>query len=233
MKKAFIIGMTIAFSATALAAPAKMTTTEKLAKFDKTSQEYFLDSNGNLKNASGKNAERKYLEQSLNGISKRESQVVDNAINYAPSAKQGTKEYADMKLQVMKNLVSIVAAKKAAEKIENSGEAKEISDAATGLASVLENMHLLKKAESRILTKEENTVAVEAYDKFARLGTEILTSFQGADRASYSRVLAEFTKQSGDSSKLPSEILVDSVMASQKVSKEKAIEILKKLKDCV
>ncbi|QLY25621.1 hypothetical protein [Bdellovibrio sp. KM01] len=231
MKKAFIIGMTLAFSATAFAAPGKMTTTERLAKFDKTSQEYFLDSNGNLKNASGKNAEKKYLEQSLRDISKNETQIVDNALKY------GTKEFGfgdpKMKSEVMKNLVSIVAAKKASEKITDGAEAKEVSDSASGLANMLGKMHLLKAAESRELTKEQNAIAIEAFDKSVRLGTQILTQFQGAERSSYARVLAKFTELSSNSNKLPSEILVDSVMESQKVSREKAIEILRKLKDCV
>lgn len=219
MKKAFIIGMTIAFSATAFAAPGKMqTTSERLAKFDKTSQEYFLDANGNLKNATGKNAEKKYLEQAIRDLSPgKESKIVENALTDK---------------EVLKNLVSVAAAKKAAEKMENREEAKQVSDAAEGLSSMIAEMHLAKKATSRELTKDQQELADAAFDKSIKLGTQILTQFQGADRASYVRVVSAFKARAGNG-KLPSENLVDAVMESQKVSKEKALEILKKLKECV
>jgi hypothetical protein len=195
-----------------------MTTTERLAKFDKTSQEYFLDANGNLKNATGKNAEKKYLEQAVRDIAPgKEAKIVENAM--------GDKE-------VLKNLVSASAAKKASEKMEDRAEAKQIQDAAEGITSMIGEMHLSKKAESRELSKEDSAVATAAFEKSIKMGTDILTKFQGSERASYSRVLASFKALAGNG-KLPSENMVQAVMESQKVTKEKALEILKKLKDCV
>ncbi|WP_413583142.1 hypothetical protein [Bdellovibrio sp. HCB288] len=218
MKKAFIIGMAISFSATAFAAPGKMTTPERLAKFDKTSQEYFLDSNGNLKNASGKNAEKRYLEQAVRDLAPgKESKVVENALTDK---------------EVLKNLVSITSVKKAADKIEDRAEAKELTDGAEGLASMIGDMHLAGKVPSRENTKEQTEVAVAAYNKMIRLGTQILTSFKGAERTSYVKVVTAFNARKGNG-KTADENLIDAVMETQKVSKEKAIEILKKLKDCV
>ncbi len=223
MKKTFIIGMTLAFSVSAFAAPGKMTTTERLAKFDKSSQEYFLDANGNLKNATGKNAERKYLEQAVRDIAPgKEAKIVENAMSDK---------------EVLKNLVSASAAKKASEKMEDRAEAKQIQDAAEGITSMIGEMHLSKKAESRELSKEESAIATAAFEKSIKLGTDILTKFQGADRASYARVLASFKELAGNG-KLPSENLVEAVRIAQgkggaPISKEKALEILKKLKDCV
>ncbi|WP_413576551.1 hypothetical protein ACLVWU_00765 [Bdellovibrio sp. HCB290] len=218
MKKAFIIGMAITFSATAFAAPGKMTTPERLAKFDKQSQEYFLDANGNLKNASGKNAEKRYLEQAVKDIAPgKESKIVENAL--------GDKE-------VLKNLVSIAAVKKAADKIEDRNEATELAEGAEGLASMIGNMHLAGKASSRENTPEQSSVAVAAYSKMLRLGTQILTVFKGAERTAYVKVIKAFKAREGNG-KLAEENLIDAVMETQKVSREKAIEILKKLKDCV
>ncbi|WP_413585983.1 hypothetical protein [Bdellovibrio sp. HCB274] len=218
MKKAFIIGMTIAFSASAFAAPGKMTTIERVTKFEKTSQEYFLDANGNLKNASGKNAEKRYLEQALRDLAPgKESKIVENAVQDK---------------EILKNLISITAVKKAADKIEDRDEARELTEGSQGLAEMIGQVHLAGKITSRENTAEQTTLATAAYNKMLRLGSQILTQFKGADRTAYVKVISAFNARKGNG-KTPDENLVDAVMETQKVSKEKALEILKKLKDCV
>lgn len=134
-------------------------------------------------------------------------------------------------------LATIVAAKKLATELQRTDaqQAKSLSEAADVSISFLSNSYLTgARKESSTLTQQEMTQTTEALKRLENVTELLLTRFQSVERASYVKILAKHDSLIASGKKTSSEeALVDAIMQEKGLSKEKAMELVRKLKDCV
>lgn len=132
---------------------------------------------------------------------------------------------------------------------DSSPEAVSVRNAAAAMSKLISNLSLLPKstevesaykdAESKgfekeigTLTLEQFRLANEAVMKMASLGGQV-TKFKSAEsRKVYTDVANEFDRLT-DGRRSPAEALILAVMHVKHVSRDAAMEIIKRLKDCV
>lgn len=134
-------------------------------------------------------------------------------------------------------LVSIVAAKKMAVELKNNAatveEGKSIESAAKASAKLIANSPLLGAKKSADLNSEQVTLVRDSIQKAESLATDILLKFSKAERDSYTKVLEKYDELNQTSSKSAEENFVAAIMEIKGVDRAKALEIVKKLKECV
>ena len=73
----------------------------------------------------------------------------------------------------------------------------------------------------------------QALKKLATLPESILVNFEVKERDSYTNILNRHDELIKSNSKSPEENFVQAIMDVQKISKEKALELVRRLKECV
>lgn len=133
------------------------------------------------------------------------------------------------------DLASIVAAKQIGELTSDKVEGASLVRAAEASANTLSSARFVGVIKSSSLLKtEELADATAAMRKLIEMPELILTRFSIKERDSYSAVLEKMNEKIEKGTvKSAEEALVTSIQEVMNVDKAKAMEIVKKLKDCV
>lgn len=139
--------------------------------------------------------------------------------------------------QRLDNLATIVAAKRMAGEISksNADEGRSVSAAANATAKLIANSALTgARKSSKELSASEMAAVTLALSKLESLPETILTRFSKAERDSYTQII-ERHDQILESGKKGSseEAFLEAIMTVKKVDRTKAMEVVKKLKECV
>lgn len=229
MKKGFVIGMialasTLAFSSAHAAATAAKAPREALASYTKDMKDYFVKIGANKGiNSQNRATIDKMLEQDL-GISGVQKSNLMNSLS-GSDAKMAAR---------MDGLASIVAAKKLSVDLATTDKAEADSISAAALASVkmLANSNLVGATKETATLKGDNLILVrEGIVKAESLAGDILVKFSKAERDSYTKVLEKYDELASKGS--AEEAFVQAIMDVKGVSREKALETVRKLKECV
>ncbi len=135
-------------------------------------------------------------------------------------------------------LATIVAAKKMATEVArtDASEAKSIEDAANATAKLLANSTLVgqNKSAAKDLDAAQLKETTDSLVKLESITETILVRFDKAERDSFTQVLNKHDQLIDSGAKQTSEeAFVQAIMDVKKVSKDKALEIVRKLKECV
>ncbi len=139
--------------------------------------------------------------------------------------------------QRLDNLATIVAAKKMAGEIskQDSAEGQSIDAAAVASAKLMANSSLTGARKSaKDLNAAELSETSSALTKLESLPEAILTRFSKAERDSYTQIIERHDALIESAKKGTSEeAFVEAIMEVKGVDKAKAMEIVRKLKECV
>lgn len=134
-------------------------------------------------------------------------------------------------------LATIVAAKKLGNELQKTDaqQGKSLLEAADVSINFLANSYLTgARKKGTTLSQAEMTLTTEALRKLENVTELLLTRFQSQERASYVKILQKHDSLIASGKKGSSEeALVEAIMLEKNVSKEKALEMVKKLKECV
>ncbi len=234
MKKAFVIGMvalatTMSFSvAHAAGATGAKSIRESLVDYTKQIKDAAFGKGGSAKGLTAQQAQiaRDKMINELNlPAGKNNSLAMSLTSDSAKSS------------QRLENLATVIAAKKMAVEIskKDAAEGKSIDAAATASAKLLANASLTgarKTAKELNATELADTSA--ALTKLEELPEGILTRFSKAERDSYTKIIEKHDELVETGAKSTSEeAFVQAIMDVKKIDKEKALEIVRKLKECV
>lgn len=242
MKKAFVIGM-VALSTTMSFSAAHAATTGGA----KSAREMLIDYTKQVKeNAFGnKNGSAK-------GISTQQAKVARDRMINELNLPSGVSNSLSIALtsdsakatQRLESLATVVAAKKMAAKIaeQDAAEGKSLDEAATASAKLLANSSLTgvqasvsgSRGAKNILNEAEMKEATAALDKLETLPEAIMTRFNKSERDSYTQILERHNQiVEAGSTRSSEEALIQAIMDVKKIDKSQALEIAKKLKECV
>lgn len=144
---------------------------------------------------------------------------------------------ASKSAQRLDNLATIVAAKKMATEISktDAAEGQSISAAATATAKLIANSSLTgARTSSKELNTTEMAEVTAALTKLESLPETILTRFSKAERDSYTQIIERHDQIVESGKKSSSEdAFIEAIMEVKKVDRTKALEVAKKLKECV
>lgn len=142
-------------------------------------------------------------------------------------------EKADARMDA---LVTIIAAKKMSTEIakKDAQEAASLNEAANATAKLIANHYLLGEKPSKELTADQLNLVREAILKAEVLPSRILTEFSRAERDAYTQILEKFDSLNQQvSQRSAEENFILAIMEVKKVDRTKALEVAKKLKECV
>lgn len=227
MKKALIIGM-VAFTASmafssAYAAPVK-SSRELLVDYTKQAREHVYGKAGSAKGVN----QTALGEVKENLLKQLEMPGMANKLRPVLSGKSGAER--------MDNLVTIVAAKKMSVEIGkvDAIEAQSIDAAANASAKLIANADTVGAKKSTDLNAQEADLVATSLQKAEGLPTRILTEFSKAERDSYTQVIERYDQLNQMGSKKSAEDnFIQAIMEVKKVDRNKALEITRKLKECV
>lgn len=227
MKTKLVFGMvalatTMAFSSAHAAGGVKM---EVLRDYSKQVKEVIF---GKGQSAKGLNAQQAKVAQDkmLNELNLPGKNADLNIAIAADTARSA---------QRLDNLATIVAVKKVATSLEKTDavEAKSINDAADAGAKLIANSSLIGASEAKILSKSEAAEVREALLKGETLIESMVMNFSKAERDSYSEIINKHDELLASGKMTAEDAFVQAIMDVKKVDKTKALEIVKKLKECV
>lgn len=137
----------------------------------------------------------------------------------------------------LNNLTALLGAREIAKKnidnVEVRTEAESILKASDALVKTIANSVFTRaKLKSDLLTKEEMDLTSTALDKLESLGESVI-KMDKAERDLYAAVEVKRDTLLQEGRLGGEEALVTAIMQVRGISKEKAMEIVKKLKDCV
>ncbi|MDG0814797.1 hypothetical protein [Bdellovibrio svalbardensis] len=234
MKKAFVIGMvalatTVSFStAHAAGVTGAKSVKESLVDYTKQIKEAAFGKGGTAKGLSAQQAQiaRDKMINELNLPAGKNNALAMSLTS--DSAKSS---------QRLENLATVIAAKKMAVEIskQDAVEGKSIDEAATASAKLLANASLTGARKSaKELDAAELADTSAALTKLEGLPEGILTRFSKAERDSYTKIIEKHDQLVETGAKSTSEeAFVQAIMDVKKVDKAKALEIVRKLKECV
>lgn len=234
MKKQIIMGVIAlatvgSFSITATAAgAAKVSVKEALADYSAKIKEAAFGAGRTAKGLSGQQI--KIAEDKIIGELKLDG-AKSNSLSMALSAD------SNLTAQRLDNLATIVAAKRMATEISktDAAEGQSIDAAASASAKLIANSSLTGARKSvKELNTQELADTTAALQKLESLPESILTRFDGSERDSYTQILNRHDEIIDSGVKSSSEeAFIQAIMDVKKVDKQKAMEIVRKLKDCV
>lgn len=232
MKKAFVFGMAALVTTMSMsfahAAPGAKPAREALLEYTKQVKEA----------AFGKSMTSKGLDSQKLKIAQ------DNIINEL-NLSSGKNNALSMSLKSdpaksslrLDNLATVVAAKKMAVEIskKDAAEGQSIDAAATASAKLMANASLTgARKTAKELNTAELTETTAALSKLETLPESILTRFSKAERDSYTQILERHDSIVESGKKGTSEeAFIEAIMEVKGVDKAKAMEIVRKLKECV
>lgn len=232
MKKQIIMGMialaAISFSTQAMAAPGKASIRDVLSDYAGKIKESAFGPSRTAKGLSGQQV--KSAEDKLIG----ELKLDGGKSNSLAMALSGD---ATQTAQRLDNLATIVAAKRMATEISKTdvAEGQSIDAAATASAKLIANSSLTgARKTAKELNSQELADTTAALQKLESLPESILTKFEKNERDSYTQILNRHDELVDAGAKGSSEeAFVQAIMDVKKVDKTKAMEIVRKLKECV
>lgn len=232
MKKAFIIGMAVLVTSMSVsfahAAPAARAPREVLVEYAKQVKEAAF---GKSRTAKGLDAQK--LKSAQDSIINELNLSSGKNNSLALALKADPAKSA----QRLDNLATIVAAKKMAAEIskKDSAEGQSIDAAATASATFMSNSHLTgARKTAKDLSTPELTETTAALTRLETLTDSILTRFSKAERDSYTQILKRHDEIVESAQKGTSEeAFVQAIMEVKGVDKAKALEVVRKLKECV
>jgi hypothetical protein len=135
-------------------------------------------------------------------------------------------------------LASIVAVKEMVRggSVTDPAEAASLDKAATASAKLLVHARLTGKMPVEMvkdLNGAELNDTTLALKKLETLPESILVSFDLKERDSYSEILARHDELTNGNAKSSEENLVQAIMDVKKITKDKALELVRRLKECV
>ncbi len=138
----------------------------------------------------------------------------------------------------MDNLLTIIAANRMAKEVSKTDpvEGKSLEDGAAAAAKLLSCSPLFGDGRpAKTLNASEMKEVTESLAKLETLAGPILTQFSKAERESYTKILEQFDAsiRQGGTSKTAEEVFVQAVMDAKNIDRTKALELIKKLKECV
>lgn len=137
----------------------------------------------------------------------------------------------------MNNMAVIVAAKKISTEIskQDAGEGQSIDASANAMAKWVANSPLIgARKAGKDLSAAEMAEVSTAMSKIDNLQESILTKFSKDERDSFTQVMNEHNKLVENGAKGSSEeAFIQAIMNIKQVDRAKALEIARKLKDCV
>lgn len=227
MKKVFISGM-VALTATIFSmsvnAAAIKSTRELLVDYTKQAREHLYGKSGTAKGVS----DVALTEIKENLLKQLEMPGMESRLRPVLSGKAG----ADR----MDSLVTIIAAKKMSSEVQkkDATEAQSIEAAANASAKLISHADIVGAKPSKDLNKTESELVTSALQRAETLPTRILTEFSKAERDSYTQVIERYDQLNQVGSKKSAEDnFVQAIMEVKKVDRTKALEIARKLKECV
>ena len=231
MKKAFVVGMVVVSTLAAnvsFAAGVAKAPREVLMEYTKQSKEALFGKGGSAKTMS---------EASANQVKQTLIKELNLSSSKAASMKSALSGEAGKAR--LENLVTIIAAKRlSVESISktDAAEATSIEKAADASAGLIANSVLIGAVkDSAIPMKaEELSLVRESLGKLETLSGEVLVNFSRAERDSYTQIMTKLeTMAESGQVKSYEEAFITSIMEVKKVDRTKALEIVKKLKECV
>ncbi|KYG66859.1 hypothetical protein AZI86_07440 [Bdellovibrio bacteriovorus] len=231
MKKKFVLGMVVlsmtaaqvSFAAGVGGARAPR---EVLMEYTKSMKETLLGKGGSAKNL--KDAE---LQNAKSRITKELNSSRAADLNAAMSGEAGKAR--------MESLVTIIAVKRSTENLAktDAAEAQSMNAAAEASLKLIANSTLVGalKIPETTMKAEEVSLVRDALNKAETMPADIIIQFSKAERDSYTQVLEKYDSIVSNSAgkKSAEESFVDAIMDVKKVDRTKALEIVKKLKECV
>lgn len=139
----------------------------------------------------------------------------------------------------MDSLVTVVAAKRLVPELSktNAEEAKAVDAAADATAKLIMNSSLLgaKQASAiKDLNASELALVRDSLSKLEQVAPNMIVSFNKGEREAMTEVLVKLDELvAKNPTKSYEENFIQAIMLKKGVSKEKALEIAKKLKECV
>lgn len=135
-------------------------------------------------------------------------------------------------------LASIVAVKEMIRggSVTDLAEATSLDRAATASAKLLVHSRLTGKMPAEMvkdLNAAELAETTLALKKLETLPESILVSFEMKERDSYTEILNRHNELANSNAKSSEENFVQAIMDTKKVSKDKALEMVRRLKECV
>lgn len=229
MKKKFIVGMLIATSAMSFTAhaveldakPGGKSVREALVDYVKDIEKYATDkvAVANKAQSSQKLKADDVLMTDLK-LSAGDKTSIKTVIASAKDKKAMTK-----------SLATILAAKNMAAG-KSDADSTSINSAADASLKLMANAPLIgEKTSSTFLNTAELKETSEALSKLVAMPEKFI-AFETKERDSFSKVIVKSDELSVKAETFE-EAFVKAIMESQGVSKEKAMEIVRKLKDCV
>ncbi|KHD88510.1 MAG: hypothetical protein OM95_08340 [Bdellovibrio sp. ArHS] len=220
MKKALVSGLIVLTSSFAMAAPIKASR-EMLVEYTKQIREF----------AYGKGGSAAKIQKS-----KEAHEAIAKAVELPSHMPDIAKSLSDSPGRI-ESMMTIVAAKRMSVEVAKTDavEGKSLRDSADASAKVIANSWMRKLERESTLTKEEMEVASKALDRMEiDIPTKMLTDFSKAERDSYTQIIERYdVLNNSASSKKNEDNFVQAIMDVKKVDRAKAIEIVKKLKECV
>jgi hypothetical protein len=226
MKKLVLgaVAMAITMSVASAHAVSTKSPREMLIEYNRTSREAVFGKGG-----SAKNLKDSALDQVKDTLLKQ-LELPDLTGRLRPNL-SGT-----LGRERMDNLVTIIAAKKLSVELAkvDGKEAQSIEAAANASAKLLANTDTFGVKKSTDLTDVEAKDVSAALTKAESLPDRILTEFSKSERESYTQVIERFDSLNKSGSKKSAEDnFVQAIMDVKKVDRKTALEIAKKLKECV
>lgn len=231
MKAKFVFGM-VALTATLAFSTAHAV--EDVAR-PKTAQEILVDYTQQVKKAAfGDTMTAKGLSEVKINAAKT-SMINDLQLSAAEGSKLSVA--VGQKPERLDALATVVAAKRWAQEVskKNAAEGKSLDDAAVASAKFLANSSLTGAfADSKELNAKDLSDTKSALTKLETLPEAILTHFSKAERDSYAQILERHNAiLDAEPNKLSEEAFVEAIMSVKAVDKATALDLVRKLKECV
>lgn len=221
MKSLTLGSLILLFSLSANAGPAKPVR-DLLVEHTKQIREYMYGKGKSARTTNQETAKSKIIEHlELPGARSKELLMSLNGENSAGR---------------MDALVTIIAAKKLGAELskKDAQEGSSLEKAADATAKLISTHYLLGEKPSRDLSGEQTVLVRDAILKAGDLPSRILTEFSRAERDAYTLILEKFdTLNQEVSARSIEDNFIQAIMDVKKVDKAKALEVAKKLKECV
>ncbi|MFP5518313.1 MAG: hypothetical protein ACLGGX_00290 [Bdellovibrionia bacterium] len=232
MKRPLMLGVLTAVTALSLQANASIGAKGVREKLTEYSKEVRMAAFSGNKSASALNAQsaKEAREKIITGLELPADKA--SSLSMALSG--------DKMAQRLDNLATIVAARKLAVEVKkvNSLEGSALDEAAVASAKIIANSALVGARKSGMdkelnMNANEMKAVSEALSKLETLPEVILTKFDSKERDSYVEIANAYDKIVERGTLSAEEAFVRAIMTTKKVDKNKALEIAKKLKECV
>jgi hypothetical protein len=252
MKKTFILGMVVlaasmSFS-TSHAAGVK-SLREALVDYTRDVKDFAAGKKSSGKEVSsktlGESERMKILIEKLDDVSREQAQKISTSIG-SDSAKKAERISTLASIvagqELMKGYEKSISERKSTELKLEPAEIASIKAATKASASLLANASLTgafnsvggSRGHASVINNAEMAEATAALHKLEKMPEIIITKFSTAERDSYTQIINRHDQLTQDPSMRSSEeAFVKAIMDVKKVDKDKAMEIVKKLKECV